>query len=253
MNFSAENMILIKSAEDKNRTLLVIDVQPEMDAHVSFYDHCALAKAMSEYPRVIYVVDENMAGGELTEPDVHPQVREYLNSDAAAEMLEERGYSSIEEAEEAEDWDLLDELHYCPLAPHIDLKIKAYGGPLRSAMDLGLEDEAIEFFTDMVSGTALDVLVEKYEDFLEDFNQEYGRSDSYELADEMYGIQTELVRGIPNEFFTQMGPFDIAGGHRSACVREVTMALEVLSVDYNLIEPLIYDKQRSSIDVNQYQ
>lgn len=231
---------------NKNRTLLVIDVQPEIDNFAPNYDHCALARAMSEYNKVIYIVDEIMASGHIDEPDVHPKVREYLNEDQLPSLLEEYGYDSLEQAEEDEDYDLLDQVNYCPLSPHIDLRVKAYGGFLRIAMDIGLEYDAIEFFIDALKGKSTDVLFEKHEGFLSEFNMEMRRDDLVELAEELQSASSQFISGIPNDVWS-MGPFDIAGGHRNYCVREITMALDILGIDYDLIEPLIYDKDQSSL------
>lgn len=230
------SILFDKVASTSYPTLLVIDVQPEMDKYEPGYDHCSLARLMSEYKTVIYIVDENMAGHNTESlSSVHPKIKEYLIDPPDPDLSEEE----LEEYYERE----------CNIGSHIDLMVKAFGGHLRTAMDFGIEDEAISFFRDVKNNVPVIKLIDDHRDFISRMQDEYGRDDDIEeFTESLCYSYTELITGIPNEVWKR-GPFDIAGGHRDACVREVTMALEILGVDYNLLENLIY-KQRSSLNAN---
>ena len=217
-------------------TLICIDIQKEASNYIGF-NYCELADFMSQYENVVYIVDENMAGRTI-EPDLHPQVKEYYEDSAGNDL-------NIDDYEDEEEYlQELDKAKYCSIPDHIDIKVKAYGGVLRTAIDMGVEEEAIKFYTTLLSGQNLNP--KEYEEFIEAFMTEYGRGDFEESFDELVHISSELINGISNYFWKSLGnSVDICGGGINECLKEVQMALEILGINYNTVEKFTYGKNKN--------
>lgn len=193
----------------RSNTLICVDIQVESEPYAKHINICGLSKLMSKYSNVIYIMDENMSGGEPSMPE------------------------SLLYTFESEDGE-------CSIPDNIDRVVKAYGGFFRSAIDMGVEEETIQFCKDLLvldDESVMDV----HEGLLEMFAQEWGRSDYSEMFEEMKSLIDEPIQGLSRSFFESLPDgVDICGGGENECLREVTMALDIFDKDYNILREFVY-------------
>lgn len=188
----------------KSDTLVCVDIQEVagFDFGLNMSD---LALFMTLYPSVIYVLDEIMS------PEGLPQVP-------------------------------IDLMPYFTRASNYTIYTKEYNSFLRIANDFGLEEECLAFFQDEAKGIPFETLLKKHSHFLEEMRSEYGRDSLERMAEELIKSRGELVTGLDKSFFDECrGGIDICGGHRNECLKEVTSALQIHGISFNLIGAFIYD------------
>ena len=226
-------------------TLVCIDIQEEWKEYFSNIDMCDFFKFINSYDKTIYVVDSLASG-----IDFYSDYKAKLPKDLAFQFYNN---SNEDKNNDEFDFDSLYEYGECPVSPKIDFQIKNYGGILREAIDAGMDNEVKFMLKSIINKDINEEKLDYIEETIKELDKhtgidywekEFDFLEADQLAQKIYEKfsyhSSELIQGIPNDFWKSLGSIDICGGGINECLAEVTAALDILDVQYNIINKYTY-------------
>ena len=187
----------------KSSTLVCVDIQE--GAPLGKMDVESLAEFIQGYEKVFFIIDQIMT----TDP--------------------------------APPDDLIDSFKNGKFPKNVEILEKEYGGLLRIAVDLDLENEAVSFFKDLRSSKDRDFLEKHHDEFLKAMLNEMGDDNYDDLFNRFDAVQDELVSGIDESIVDRMGDeIDLCGGARGECLKEMEMMFEIMGLEVNLVPQFTY-------------
>jgi len=157
-----------------------------------------------------------------------------------------RGYKQVVwmldkiQCEEARVPDVIMEAWGNEIPANIRIVEKEYGGMLHFALEYGYAEEAISFFSEVLSGAPREKIELKHSGFLEAMGAEMNDTPD-RIWHRMQVVSDELITGIDRDMVEAIGKHtDICGGAIGECLSEVEMMLEAHGITTHVITRFIY-------------